>query len=95
MKKNKQNIKKSIINQRHKIIIKIGEALKKMKKDKLPESPFQKELKKYPLNYWLVEGDMPNKDGSPQMFIIEDTQENSRMLSGHSPVDLNDYGIEV
>ena len=90
----KKNIKTKKEN-RHKILMKIGDALAKMKSDGLPDSPFQRELRKYPENFWLVEGNIPNKDGSAQLFIIEDTPENNAVLSGHVVVDLNKYGIEV
>jgi hypothetical protein len=86
-----KKINKKNTNKRHKIIMKIGEALKKMKKDKLPKSPFQEELKKYPSNYWLVEGDEPNEKGKPQFFIVEDNPRNNELLSGHTPIDLNEY----
>ena len=77
---------------RHKIIMKISEAVERL--SKIKDSQLRKELNKFPVNYWLVEGDIPKKNGQPQFFIIEDTPENNAALSGHTPIDLN-YGTIV
>ena len=87
----KKNSKKPN-NRRHKIIMKISEALERLAS--VENSNFRKELSIYPPNYWLVEGDELNERGKPQFFIFEDTPENNRVLSGHTPIDLN-YGISL
>ena len=77
---------------RHKIIMKVSEAMDRLAK--IENSQFREELSTYPPNYWLVEGDDPNEEGKPQFFILDDCPENNRVLSGHTPIDLN-YGIEI
>ena len=92
--KNKEKMKSIIKNmKRHKIIMKISEAIERL--EHIKNSNFRKELYKYPSNYWLVEGDVPKKDGSPQFFIVENNEENNRSLAGHTPIDLQEYGVEV
>jgi hypothetical protein len=77
---------------RHKIIMKISEAIERL--GKIEGSNLRKELKRFPANYWLIEGDIPKKDGQPQFYIIEDTPENNAAILGHTPIDLN-YGTIV
>ena len=78
---------------RHKIIMKVSEAIERL--SKITGSKFAEELSVFPPNFWLVEGDHPDENGKPEFFIVEDTPENNKALSGHTPVDLTDYGVEV
>lgn len=71
---------------RPKIILKISEALKVL--DPITSKDLIEELKTYPSSYWLVEGDTPKEDGTAHLFILEDTEENNRMLLQHTPIDL-------
>ena len=73
---------------RKKVCTKISEALKVLPNKK---SPLYKELKNHPnKNDWLVEGDYLTEDGKPNLFIIEDTKENAKMLLQHQQIDLSD-----
>lgn len=72
---------------RRRILMRIVEALKYLNPNK--NKDLIEELKTYPSNYWLVEGDTPKLDGTPHLFILEDTPENDRLLFPHSSIDLN------
>lgn len=73
---------------KQRIVMRISEALERLKDS---DSEFTKELKTYPSNYWVVEGDNPKEDGTPHLFILEDTEENGPWLLRHTPIDLKKY----
>jgi hypothetical protein len=53
-------------------------------------SDFFNEIKKHNPNHWLVQCDIPDEDGKPKFFILEDTEENNRILAQHRVIDLNE-----
>jgi len=66
--------------------MKISKALEAL--DPITSKDLIEELKTYPSNYWLVEGDIPNEDRTPHLFILEDNEENNKLLLLHTPIDL-------
>ena len=72
----------------HRIIMRVSEAVKTLETIG-SNSAFFNELKQHDPNNWLVQVDIPNEDGTPKFFILENTEENSRLLAQHRVVDLN------
>lgn len=73
----------------HRIIMRVSEAVKILE-NLGSNSPFFNELKSHDGNKWLVQVDIPDENGNPRFFILEDTEENARLLMQHKVINLND-----
>ena len=75
---------------RKKICLTIEEAIDILEKMK-SKSTFLKEIKLHKNKKdWVIEGDEPGEDGTPKFYIIENNEENNRVLFQHKPVNLNE-----
>ena len=67
--------------------MRISEALEVLQD--FADDEFITELRSCPPDYWLVEGDEPKPDGTPHMFIVENSPENDRIFLQHKPINLS------
>lgn len=72
----------------HRVIMRVSEAITILEKLN-SNSDFFNEIKNHDPNKWLVQVDIPDEEGKPKFFVLDDTEENSRMLMQHRTVDLN------
>lgn len=75
---------------KHRIIMKLGDALMIIEKYGKQNTEFYKELVDYPdRNDWLVEADVRDKPDERKFYIIKNCPENNKLLLRHQVVNLN------
>jgi len=74
---------------KHRIIMKLEEALMIMKDSGDDKTEFYKELFNHPdKNDWLVEVDVKDKPGERKFYIVKNCPENNKLLLQHQVVNL-------
>lgn len=75
---------------KHRIIMKLGEALMIMERNGKDDTSFYKELAQHEdKNDWLVEVDIKDKPNEKKFYIVKNCPENNKLLLQHQVVNLS------
>ena len=78
------------MKEKHRIIMKVSEAMLIMESNGKTDLEFYKELTNHEdKNDWLVEVDVKDMPDEKKFYIIKNCSENNKLLLQHQVVDLN------